>query len=331
MRVTRNRLTYHLANFPVPTDNRVAMYIDPVNGLDTNAGIIKDAPKKTLTSAIDVASPWTEFRVRKGTLVENVVLDLDNCVIRAEGRDGASQSKIQPASGVPLTITGNKCEVYDLACVSVNDNAIEMTGYKHKLDGIYVEVGCDGVRGIELTDADEAILKDVFADGKIRNNVIGVYFGSGTVDAILQDSYLTGWGAGIGGGANVGYAIGRSNTAQRITVIDNKLISNWVGMYWYAPVGVTALEGDCVCNNVCIDNQSYDFWDTHDWPVSANLIDGNFYGYTVSATENWYDDLDGDGIADFVARAGTTNRDRHPRPSPFAKYGITGSPRRGVI
>lgn len=332
MKVNRNRVTYHLANFPMPSDNKLAMYVNPATGKDTNAGITKDTPKKTLTAAIDVAEPWTEFRVTNGTLVENVVLDLDNCTIKAEGRDGSHQSKIQPATGVPLKITANNCKIYDIACVSVDNNAIEMSGYKNELERIYVEIGCNGVYGIKLSDADEATLKDVYADGKIKDSVIGVFFGVDTVDAIIQNSYLTGWGSGIGHGANVGYAIGRSNAAQRITVIDNKLIDNWVGMYWYAPPGgITSLEGDCVCNNICIENQSYDFWDTHDWPLSANLIDGNFYGYSVSATENWYDDLDGDGIADFVARAGTSNRDRHPRSSPYAKHGISGLPRRATI
>jgi hypothetical protein len=308
------------------------LYVNHTTGKDSNTGLLESEALLTIGAATAKAVSNTEIRISGGSYAENILIDnIDKVRLIGESRDGVNMVRITPASGKALEVDAQEFEASGIGFIGADTNVIQITGTKNVLRNIYLEAGANNAVGIVAIDADELLIEDLYADGKNKNNVIGVLFTGDTVDAILQKSYLTEWGSGIGGGTNVGYAVGRNNTAHRIAVMDNKLISNWIGMYWYAPVGATALEGDFAGNNTVIDNQSYDFWDEHEWPVSANLIDGNFYGYSISATENWYDDYDGDGIADFVARCGPTNRDRHPRTSPLAKYGVTGVHRRSVI
>lgn len=308
-----------------------SLFVNHTTGDDANTGT-NDKPFKTIGAAIAKATSNTNIYISGGSYAENLVVSaLDKLKLIGESRDGVNTVRITPAAGIALTVDAQEFEASGLAFIGANTNIIQISGSKNVLRNIYIEAGANGIIGILALDADELLIEDLYADGKIKNNVIGVMFSTDTVDAVIQKSYLTGWGSGLGGGANQGYAIGRNNSAHRITIIDNKLISNWVGVYWYAPVGATTLEGDCVCNNMCMDNSSYDFWDTHDWPMSANLIDGNFYGYNVSPTENWYDDYNGDGVADFIAICGTSNLDRHPRPSPISKHGVVGIPRRSVV
>lgn len=304
-------------------------YVDATIGVDTNDGLSWSRPKKTIMGALTDLEAWTRVFIKPGTYAENVVIDEDHVELVGTVRDGSAAVTIQPAAGVPVTIAAEQCVLQNIGCIGSDDNVIEISGSRHLLKNVYVEAGAAATGGIILSDSDKTVLDDVHADGKYKLNVIGILIDDDTVDAIIKNCYLTGWGSGTGHGSNNGYAIGRKEGAQRITIIDNEIISNYVGVYWYTPTG-TDLEGDIVAHNTFIENQSYDCWDTHDYTSSANLIDENFYGY-ATGSDNWFDDLNGDNIADFVIVCGTSNYDKHPLPSPFAHHVTKGYARRHTI
>jgi hypothetical protein len=307
------------------------LYVNNATGNDSNSGLMFSSPLKTIGAAIAKSVSNTEIWVSGGTYAEGVVIaDIDKLRLIGESRDGTNTVFVEPPAGTKaLDVAAQEFEALGIAFIGSNTDVIEISGVNNKLTNLYVETNANGARGVIANDADALIIDDLYADGNNKVNNIGVLFTGDTVDAIIQNSYLTGWGSGAGLGANLGYAIGRNEACQRISVIKNRIISNWIGEYWYAPVGPTAIEGDTVIGNICMENQSYDFWDNNDWPDSANLIDRNFYGY-ATGSDNWFDDIDGDLIADFVVKCGLSNYDKHPMPSPSAWRSESGYARMGL-
>jgi hypothetical protein len=130
----------------------------------------------------------------------------------------------------------------------------------------------------------------------------------GSVDCGIHGCYFTDWGDAV----NPGYCIG-FNDAQRCSVtpyvdqaghhIPNRLISSYVGMYFYVVAG---FGGHNIHYNMFSENSGYDIYDPNDPDTSGNSLDGNFYAYT-----NWFLDYNHDGLADLIVDA-YGNFDYHP-------------------
>jgi hypothetical protein len=76
-----------------------SLYVDGVNGSDSNSGNSTSAPFKTIQKAVTMVSPGTTILVRGGTYNENIVVTIS-------GSDGAPIT-LKPFSGEAVTINGN--------------------------------------------------------------------------------------------------------------------------------------------------------------------------------------------------------------------------------
>jgi nitrous oxidase accessory protein NosD len=306
---------------------------------DTNDGFSATSPKKTIMGAIGAAGPGWKIRIAPGTYPENVVVPAGYEGISIEGRarDGANKTSIAPATGRAITLNCNNVDICRVEVVDtlpavgdLHNTCIYATGYGHAIHHsaiIGVSVGC---WGIWFDDVDYGIIHDCIINGSYALNGIGIFIGDDAVGCKVTHNYITKWGSGTGSGlGNNGYAIGRHADAQRTIIEENDIIDNYVGVYLYPP-GAPSIEGDYIGHNNFMENANYDVYDEHPYPISANIIDENFYGYQFISGENWYDDINGDGIADNLVICGPTNKDKHPLVSPFAWKNNTGNPRVGI-
>lgn len=311
-----------------------------VGASDSNDGFSATSPKLTIMGAINAAGPGWRIRIGPGTYIENVVIPAgdDGIEIVGRARDGANKTSIAPAAGVPLTVNCGYATISYLELVdiigAVGVTCLYVTGYRPNIHDIAITAVSDECRGIQLHNVDYGEVHDCYINGAYRLNGIGILITGDSIGTRIYHNYITKWGSGTSDPAHPGvdplahngYAIGRDHDAQRIAIEENDIIDNFIGVYFYPPPGATGLEGDYVGHNNYMENRSYDVWDEHVYPTSATIIDENFYGYT-----NWYNDVNGDNIADLVVICGTTNRDRHPLPSPYVWKNSKGNPRVGVI
>lgn len=283
---------------------------------DLNDGYDWDRPKKTIGGAIASLRPWTEVWIRGGTYTENVVVPYENVVIHGVIQDGTAKAEIKPASGVPLTVSAGYCEVSGLSLVSTNAHALVASGPGQKLHDLYIEVNSAGVGacyGIHLNDCDRAKVQGCHLNGKSGANDIGVLLDGGSVDCDVSDNYFEDWGdAGV-----VGYGIG-VNDAQRCMFLRNIFNSGYVGIYFYTRVGA---QLHSVFGNQFYANSLWDIDDTNVDPDTSGIrIGNNFFGYA-----GWFDDADGDGIADAPVQC-NTNWDYKPLSAPhfISRLGSSG-------
>ena len=308
---------------------------------DSNDGLSATEPKLTIGGAILASGAGWTIRIAPGSYQENVVVPAGYDGLRMIGRarDGPQKTSIAPATGIPLTIG---CGYTDMSYLELVDTApavgdphntcLYATGYGHNFHDLSVRGASAGVWGIWLDDVDYGEVYDCFLEAAYTLNSIGIFVGNDSVGCRIYHNYLHKWGSGAGdpGGPSNGYAIGRHKDAQRSVIEENDLIDNYVGVYFYPPGGPTDIEGDFVGHNNFMENLGYDVYDEHDFPTSANVVDENFYGY-VAGTVNWYDDPNGDNIADYIVRCGLTNRDKHPLPGPYTWKNASRTPRVGVV
>ena len=307
---------------------------------DSNDGLSAVEPKLTIGGAILAAgSGWT-IRIAPGTYVENVVVPAgyDGIKIIGRARDGPQKTSIAPATGIPLNIVCDYAEVSYLELVDTlpavgdpHNTCLYAVGYGHDFHDIALTAHSAACWGVWLNDVDYGKVHDCYLNGSYLLNSIGIFLGDDSIGCHIYHNFITKWGSGAGsGGADLGYGIGRHKDAQRCIIEENDIIDNYVGVYLYPPGGGTDIEGDFIGHNNFMENLSYDVYDEHVFPTSANAIDENFYGY-VAGTVYWYEDLNGDNIADYVVRCGPTNRDRHPLPAPYTWKNALGNPRVGVV
>jgi hypothetical protein len=311
---------------------------------DSNDGLSATSPKLTIMGAVNAAGPGWTIRIAPGSYAENVVIPAGSDGIQLVGRarDGPNKTSIAPTTGNPLTINCSYAEISYLELVDITaiagSTCLSVTGYRHKIHDIAVMGASDGCIGISLSNVDYGEIHDCYLNGAYVLNGIGILIIGDSIGTRIYHNYITKWGSGSSDPAHVpgdplahnGYGIGRDHDAQRIAIEENDIIDNFVGVYFYPPPGATGLEGDYVGHNNFLENRSYDVWDSHAHPTSAIAIDENFYGYTTGSN-NWYDDPNGDNIADLIVICGTTNRDRHPVPSPYSWKNNKGNSRVGVI
>ena len=307
--------------------------------LDTNDGFSSTSPKLTIMGAINSAGPGWKIKIAPGTYQENVIVPAgyDGIQIQGRARDGPNKTSIAPLTGRSISINCGYAEVSFLEVVDtapavgdLHNTCIYATGYGHTIHHISLTGNSAGCWGIWFHDVDYGLVHDNFIDGTYNISGIGVFIGDDSVGCRIFHNYITRWGSGTGSGlGNNGYGVGRHIDAQRMVVEENDIIDNFVGVYLYPP-GATDIEGDYIGHNNFMENASYDIYDEHDYPKSANVVDENFYGYTAGLIP-WYLDSDGDNIADYIVRCGPTNRDKHPLPSPFSWKNGKGNARIGVV
>jgi len=307
---------------------------------DSNDGFSATSPKLTIMGAVNAAGAGWTICIAPGTYAENVVIPAgyDGIKLIGRARDGTNKTSISPVTGRPLTINCGYSEIQLLELVDTaaapgdpNNVCLYVTGYGHKIHDIAISAVSLACWGIWLDDVDYGDIYNCHLDGNYTISGIGLMIGDDSIGNHIHNNFITKWGSGTGSGlGNNGYAIGRHIDAQRTIIEENDIIDNFVGVYFYPTGGVTTVEGDYVGHNNFFENASYDIYDEHDFPASANQIDENFYGYLDGAIP-WYLDEDGDNIADYIVRCGPSNRDKHPLPSPFAWKNGKGNTRVGVI
>ena len=311
---------------------------------DSNDGLSAISPKLTIMGAVNAASAGWTIRIAPGSYVENVVIPAGSDGIKLIGRarDGPNKTSIAPTAGIPLTVNCSYADISYLELVDITAAAgvtcLSITGYRHIVHDLSIVGVSDGCRGIQLINCDYGEIYDCYLNGAYALDGIGILITGDSIGTRIYHNYITKWGSGSSDPAHLpgdplahnGYGLGRDHDAQRIIIEENDIIDNFIGVYFYPPPGATSLEGDYVGHNNFMENRSYDVWDEHVYPTSANVIDENFYGYTTGS-ENWYDDINGDNIADYVVICGTTNRDKHPMCGPYVWRNAMGNSRIGVI
>lgn len=307
---------------------------------DENDGFTATSPKLTVMGAIMAASSGWRIRVAPGNYVENLVIPAGYEGLIIEGRDrlGANRTTIAPESGIPVEIHSNNVEISNMEIIGslaapgdTHNTTVYLTGLNHKLHDLSIIGNNNDCWGVWLDDTDYAEIYRCYIDGNYNENGIGIFVGNDTIACTIRNNYITKWGSGAGdSGIKNGYGIGRHINAQRTVIIENDIMDNFIGIYYYPPSGVTDIEGDAVVHNNFAENTSYDIYDTHDYPESAINIDSNFYGYSIGGIA-WYTDSNGDNVADSIVYCGT-NRDRHPLAGPHIWRGVVGSlPRFGGL
>jgi hypothetical protein len=307
---------------------------------DDNDGLSATSPKLTITGAIAAAGSGWRIRVAPGSYIENIVVPTGYEGLIIEGRDrlGANRTTLSPASGIPVEINSNNVEIYNMEIIAglpapgdTHNTALYLTGLNHKIHDLSIIGNSANCWGIWIDDADFADIHDCYIDGSYNENGIGIFVGNDSITCKIYKNHITKWGSGAGdGGIKNGYGIGRHINAQRTLIMENDILDNFVGIYYYPPTGETDIEGDSIVHNNFAENSSYDIYDTHDYPKSAINIDSNFYGYSTGGLL-WYADNNGDNVADSIIFCGT-NRDRHPLAGPHIWRGVVGGlPRFGGL
>jgi len=304
---------------------------------DSNDGLSATSPKKTIMGAVNAASSGWMIRVAPGTYDENVVIPAgcEGISLVGRARDGPNKTSIAPASGVPLTINCGYATVSYLELVDITaatgTTCLYATGYHHIVHDISVLAKSASCHGIQFDNVDYGEIHDCYLNGGYVLDGIGILLTGDSVNCKIYHNFITKWGSGTNDpGVKNGYAIGRDHDVQRTVIEENDIIDNCIGVYFYPPPGATNIEGDYVGHNNFMENKSFDVWDEHVYPTSANHVDENFYGYATGAI-NWYDDPNGDNIADWIVICGNTNRDKHPLPNPNSWKSSSGNPRIGGI
>ncbi len=331
-----------VSNLYLSRDAGGTIFVDPAfpGASDENDGLAATSPKLTITGAVGAGGPGWKIRLAPGVYNENVVIPAGYEGMILEGRDrlGSGRTTISPASGIPIEVRSNNVEICNMELIANNispgdthNTALYLTGLNHKIHDLSVFGNSDSCWGIWLDDTDYADIRDCYIDGGYKENSIGIFIGNDSIACNIHQNHITKWGSGVGdGGSRNGYAIGRHLNAQRTLIVENDILDNFVGIYYYTPSGATDIEGDSIIHNNFAENKSYDIYDTHEYPGSAINIDSNFYGYSTGGMV-WHADNNGDNVADFIIFCGT-NRDRHPLAGPHIWRGIAGSlPRFGGL
>ncbi len=321
----------------ISRDSGGTLFVDDVyaTASDDNDGFSATSPKKTIMGAVNAAGAGWTIRISPGTYHENVVIPEGHDGIRIIGRarDGLNKTSIAPFTGRPLTIN---CGYADIQLVELQDTekasgdannvCLYATGYGHNIHDISISVTSEGCWGIWFDDVDYGSIHDCILDGKYVLNGIGIMVGDDSIKTHIHHNFITKWGSGSNDGSgNNGYGIGRLESAQFMIVEENDIIDNYVGVYMYPP-DIPSIEGDYVGHNNFVENASYDAYDENG-AISANVIDGNFFGYQFPDGSNWYDDANHDGIADITVICGVSNIDRHPLSNPYLWKNSLGIPR----
>ena len=283
--------------YAIQASGRKTTYADPVNGNESNDGMSPTTPKLLAQSAIDLAGIYGCTVLLPGVFSENIVVTQPNLWVIGATFDGPNKTSIAPATGTPLTFNEGLCMAENMYLSSGDNHVLKATGPSHDFHLLSISVPANKY-GIWLNDADSAKLKSLYLDGGGLVNTIGVLFGASTVSASIEDSTITNFGSGLGGGALNGYGIAYHGTSQRCRATHNFIASCAYGQYHYTSSGAAAWHE--MDQNENYLNRLYDIYSPDAMGVSGIRCDGNFYGYA-----GWYGDHGiHTGIADFSVPAG---------------------------
>jgi len=104
----------------------LSVYVDAINGHDSNDGESWKTAVATIQEAVDIAEPWTQIFIKSGTYAESVVVDTEN--ISLIGADKATT--VLSGTEYTLLISSNHCSIQSLQSKvnTANYSAVRITG-----------------------------------------------------------------------------------------------------------------------------------------------------------------------------------------------------------